>query len=48
MWNITGEGFSDMYKEGVFGRLKPKNNYKSGADGWGALQVEARYSNFDA
>ena len=48
MWNITGESFADMYKEGVFGRLKPKNNYKSGADGWGALQVGARYSNFDA
>ena len=48
MWNVTGESFADMYKEGVFGRLKPKNNYKSGADGWGALQVGARYSNFDA
>ena len=48
IWNVTGEGFSDMYKEGVFGRLKPKNNYKSGVDGWGALQVGVRYSNFDA
>ena len=48
MWNVTGEGFSDMYKEGVFGRLKPKNNFKTGADGWGALQVGLRYSNFDA
>jgi phosphate-selective porin OprO/OprP len=48
MWNVTGESFADMYKEGVFGRLKPKNNYKSGADGWGALQVGLRYSNFDA
>lgn len=48
MWNVTGENFADMYKEGVFGRLKPKNNYKMGADGWGALQVGLRYSNFDA
>ena len=48
MWNVTGESFADMYKEGVFGRLKPRINYKSGADGWGALQVGARYSNFDA
>lgn len=48
MWNVTGENFSDMYKEGVFGRLKPKNNYKSGADGWGALQIGLRYSSFDA
>ena len=47
MWNVTGEEFSDMYKEGVFGRLKPKNNFKTDA-GWGALQVGARYSNFDA
>lgn len=38
MWNVTGEGFAGMYKEGVFGRLKPKNNYKLGTDGWGALQ----------
>ena len=48
MWNVTGESFADMYKEGVFGRLKPKNNYASGGNGWGALQVGLRYSNFDA
>jgi phosphate-selective porin OprO and OprP len=48
MWNVTGEGFADMYKEGVFGRLKPKNNYASGGNGWGALQLGLRYSNFDA
>ncbi len=47
MWNVTGENFSDMYKEGVFGRLKPKNSYAQGL-GWGALQVGLRYSNFDA
>ncbi|MBC7756954.1 MAG: porin [Bdellovibrio sp.] len=47
MWNVTGESFADMYKEGVFGRLKPKNSYAQGL-GWGALQVGARYSNFDA
>ena len=48
LWNVTGEAFADVYKEGVFGRLKPKNNYKSGADGWGALQLGLRYSHFDA
>ncbi len=48
MWNVTGESFADMYKEAVFGRLKPKSSYKSGSDGWGALQVGLRYSNFDA
>jgi phosphate-selective porin OprO/OprP len=46
MWNITGEPFAAMYKEGVFGRLKPKANF--GANGWGALQVGVRYSKFDA
>lgn len=48
MWNVTGESFADMYKEGIFGRLRPKNNYKAGADGWGAFQVGLRYSKFDA
>ena len=48
MWNVTGENFSDLFKEGVFGRSKPKNSYKTAADGWGALQLGLRYSNFDA
>ena len=47
VWNVTGESFSDFYKEGVFGRLKPKNNYKEGLAGWGALQVGLRYDQFD-
>jgi len=46
VWNITGEMFSGMYKDGVFGRLKPTT--KLGADGWGALQVGLRYTKFDA
>lgn len=46
VWNVTGEPFSAMYKDGIFGRLKPKNNF--GANGWGALQVGLRYSKFDA
>lgn len=48
MWNVTGESFAGMYKEGVFGRLKPNKSYKGGGDGWGALQVGVRYSRFDA
>lgn len=47
VWNVSGESFSDFYKEGVFGRLKPKNNYKEGAAGWGALQLGLRYDQFD-
>ncbi len=45
MWNVTGEPFAAMYKEGVFGRLKPMNNF--GGSGWGALQLGVRYSRFD-
>lgn len=48
MWNVTGEPFSDMYKDGVFGRLKPRKNYQSGNDGWGGFQLGVRYSKFDA
>lgn len=47
MWNVSGEPFAAMYKDGAFGRLKPKNSFKFGADGWGALQVGMRYSKFD-
>ena len=47
VWNLSGESFSDIYKEGVFGRLKPKNNFKEGATGWGAFQVGLRYDQFD-
>ncbi|MFM9912643.1 MAG: OprO/OprP family phosphate-selective porin [Methylophilaceae bacterium] len=46
MWNVTGEAFADMYKDGVFGRLKPKSNF--GDSGWGAFQIGMRYSKFDA
>ncbi len=46
MWNVTGEPFAGMYKEGMFGRLKPSNNF--GDKGWGALQVGLRYSKFGA
>lgn len=48
LWNVTGESFAGMYKDGVFGRLKPKNNYKGGGAGWGALQIGVRYSKLDA
>ena len=48
IWNVTGENFADMYKEGIFGRLKPKVNYKEGEMGWGAVQIGVRYSKFDA
>lgn len=48
MWNVTGEKFADMYRNGVLGRLRPNKNFQAGGDGWGALQVGIRYTNFDA
>ncbi len=46
-WLVTGESYADAYKSGVFGRLKPKNNFDS-KDGWGAFELGLRYSKFDA
>ncbi len=46
-WLVTGESYAESYKSGVFGRLKPKNNFDS-KDGWGAFELGLRYSKFDA
>jgi len=46
-WLVTGESFADSYKDGAFGRIKPKSNFNLGGDGWGALQLGIRFSNFD-
>jgi len=46
MWMVTGESYADVYKSGVFGRIRPKHNFDK--DGWGALELGLRYSNFDA
>jgi phosphate-selective porin OprO/OprP len=46
-WLATGESFAAAYKDGAFGRIRPKNNFKSGGAGWGALQLGIRYSSFD-
>jgi len=46
-WLVSGESFSDTYKDGAFGRIKPNNNFIFGGNGWGALQLGIRYSNFD-
>ncbi len=42
-WFITGE--SRPWKDGSFGRVKPKSNYGSG--GAGAWEVAVRYANLD-
>jgi|LNAP01.1.fsa_nt_gb phosphate-selective porin OprO/OprP len=46
-WLVTGENWSDTYKSGVYGRVKPKQNF-SDKDGWGAFELGLRYSKFDA
>jgi phosphate-selective porin OprO and OprP len=46
-WLVTGEAFASTYKDGMFGRLRPKHDFVWGGDGWGALQLGARYSKFD-
>jgi phosphate-selective porin OprO/OprP len=46
MYNITGESWADAYKGGVFGGIKPKQNF--GSSGWGALQTGIRVSSYDA
>jgi phosphate-selective porin OprO and OprP len=48
LWMITGEKYADMYKEGAFGAIKPKNNFALGKEGMGAWEIGLRYSQFDA
>jgi len=48
-WLITGENYSDAYKDGLMDRIRPKNDFIApGAPGIGAWEVAARYSKFDA
>jgi phosphate-selective porin OprO/OprP len=46
-WLVTGESYADAYKSGVFGRVRPKNNFDD-KSGWGAFELGMRYSKFDA
>ena len=46
-WLVSGESFASAYKDGAFGRIRPKNDFKSGGNSWGALQLGIRYSSFD-
>lgn len=46
-WLVSGETFASTYKDGMFGRLRPKQDFVWGGEGWGALQLGARYSKFD-
>ncbi|ROH88315.1 porin [Pseudomethylobacillus aquaticus] len=46
-WLVTGESWADAYKSGVFGRVRPKQNFDD-KHGWGAFELGLRYSQFDA
>jgi phosphate-selective porin OprO/OprP len=48
VWNVTGESFASMYRDGMFGRLRPLQDFEDGEKGWGGLQLGLRYSKFDA
>ena len=50
-WLVTGESYADTYKDGVWGRIKPKNNFEHGDAGFkgaGAWVIGLRYSDYDA
>jgi phosphate-selective porin OprO/OprP len=49
LWLLTGENYSDAYSNGIFARIRPRNNFSRDAGGgWGAWEVGLRYSFFDA
>lgn len=53
LWLITGEKYSDFYKGGAFGSIKPKNDFvhpsaAASSGGWGAWELGLRMSRFDA
>jgi phosphate-selective porin OprO and OprP len=47
-WMVTGENYADWYKDGMFGRMAPRQNFALGKDGFGAIELAVRYSDFDA
>jgi phosphate-selective porin OprO/OprP len=49
LWLITGENYSDAYSNGVFGRIRPRNNFSmEEGGGRGAWELGIRYGFFDA
>jgi phosphate-selective porin OprO/OprP len=47
-WMLTGEYYSDIYREGTFVRPRPKNNFAWGEKGaTGLWELNLRYSWFD-
>lgn len=48
LWLISGERYAEAYRNGVFGRIIPIQNFGPGSPGWGAWEIGLRYSSFDA
>jgi phosphate-selective porin OprO/OprP len=48
LYNLTGEKWSDAYKDGAFGSIKPLSNFGQGSSGTGAFQLGLRLSEYDA
>jgi phosphate-selective porin OprO and OprP len=48
LWAISGEAYADAYKGGVFGGLKPKNDFDPTNFSGGLWELGLRYSEFDA
>lgn len=48
LWMLTGERYSEAYRNGVYGRIAPIQNYTPGGSSWGAWELGLRLSTFDA
>jgi phosphate-selective porin OprO/OprP len=48
LWMLTGERYAETYRNGVFGRTVPIQNYVPGGENWGAWELGLRYSSYDA
>jgi phosphate-selective porin OprO/OprP len=47
LWMITGENYSDWYKNGTWGAIKPKSNFDlETGSGMGAWEIGLRYDQF--
>ena len=48
VWMLSGERYADFYRNGLFLRPRPSNNFNLNGPGWGAWELGLRYSKFDA
>lgn len=48
LWMVTGERYSETYRNGVFGRMVPYSNFTPGGSGTGAFELGLRLSGFNA